>query len=95
MNAPSKNENVSETPEATPEAFVYRVPGPGGDGWMWIAHSVTGHAAHGRTPEGAAERLHAGLEALATVSGDTVESWRRSQPADRAYFVSRGELLQA
>ena len=86
---------LSRSEEEELEAFVYRVPGPGGEGWMWIAQSVTGHVAHGRTPEGAAERLHAGLEALATASGETLESWRGSQPTDRAYFVRRSELLQA
>ena len=86
---------LSRSEEEEPEAFVYRVPGPSGEGWMWIAHSLTGHVAHGRTPEGAVELLHAGLEALATASGETLESWRGSQPADCAYFVRRGELLQA
>ncbi len=61
------------------DGFVYRVAGPGGKGTMWIARSATGHVAHGRTPEGAAERLRSGMEALAAASGLSNRRWQRTQ----------------
>ena len=65
------------------EGFAYAVPGPGGEGEMWIARSVTGQIAHGRTPEGAVERLRACLEALALAEGLTPQKWRRAQRQTR------------
>jgi len=53
------------------EGFVYRVPGPGGDDFRWIARSVHGHVAQGKTPEGAARNLEAGMKALARAAAMT------------------------
>ena len=78
------------------EACVYRVPGPGDEGEMWIARTVTGQVAHGRTPEGAIERLRACVEALAAAEGTTVQRWCRThRNASAVRFVRRRELLQA
>lgn len=78
-----------------PAAFVYRVPGPGGEGQMWMAHSLAGHIAHGRTAAGAVERLKAGMEALAASEGLAFEDWFRRQETAHARFVGMRELLQA
>lgn len=77
------------------EGFVYPVLGPGGEGEMWLARSVTGRVAHGRTPEGAVERLRASMEALAAVEGKNLTEWRRSQAPGRSRFLRMSELLQA
>ncbi len=78
-----------------PAAFVYRVPGPGGEGRMWMAHSLAGHVAHGRTAAGAVERLKAGMEALAASEGLAFEDWFHRQETAHARFVGMRELLQA
>jgi hypothetical protein len=77
------------------EGFVYPVLGPGGEGEMWIARSVTGRVAHGRTPEGAIERLRASMAALAKVEGVSLEDWLRMQSPTRSRFLRTSELLQA
>ena len=76
------------------EGFVYPVLGPGGEGEMWIARSVTGRVAHGRTPEGAVERLRSSMEALAHVEGKSLRDWRESQGPARSRFLRMSELLQ-
>jgi hypothetical protein len=77
------------------DGFVYRVPGPGGQGYRWIARSIHGHVAHGRTPESAVERLGVGMNALARAAGVSFEEWRRSQRTDSSRFLRAGELVQA
>jgi hypothetical protein len=59
------------------DGFVYRVPGPAGSDSRWIARSVHGHVAYGRTPESAAENLAAGLTALAQAAGQPLPSPRQ------------------
>ena len=77
------------------EGFVYRVPAPGGDGEMWLARNVTGQIAHGRTREGAVERLKACVEALAAAKGMSPRQWRSAQKkTNHVHFLRRGELLQ-
>jgi hypothetical protein len=77
------------------EGFVYPVPGPGGEGESWLARSVTGRVAHGRTPEGAIERLRASMAALALVEGKSLKDWREAQTPNRSRFLRMSELLQA
>jgi hypothetical protein len=78
------------------EGFVYRVAGPGGEGEMWIARTVTGQVAHGRTRDGAVERLRACVEALALSAGKSPGSWRDAQRvSDSVQLLRRRELLQA
>ena len=77
------------------EGFVYRVPGPGGTGYRWIARSVHGHVAHGRTPEGAVRSLGTGLRALAQAAGQPFAQWYRTQTTNGARFLRAGELVQA
>ena len=77
------------------DGLVYRVLGPGGKGVMWIARSTTGHVAHGRTPEGAAVGLKAGLSALAEVAGESLGEWLQHQGSDSTRVLCSGELLQA
>ncbi len=77
------------------EGFVYRVPGPDGDDYRWIARSAQGHVAHGRTPEMAARNLEAGIEALASEAGQTVAEWLQAQSSDGTRFLRSGELVQA
>jgi len=78
-----------------PDGFLYRVPGPGGDGWMWIIHSTTGQAAHGRTPEGALDCLKGGMAALAHAAGQSPAEWLAEQRSDTTRVLRKGELLQA
>ena len=78
-----------------PDGFMYRVPGPGGDGWMWIVHSTTGHVSHGRTPESAVENLKGGLAALAQAAGQSPEEWLKTQRSTTTRVLRKGELLQA
>ena len=75
--------------------FVYRVPGPAGDDHRWIARSVHGHVAHGRTPEVAVRSLGAGLHELARAAGQPFTQWYQSQTTDGAQFLKAGELVQA
>ncbi len=77
------------------DGFVYRVPGPEGKEDRWIARSVHGHVAHGRSPESAARNLEAGLRALAEASGQTFAEWQFAQNTDGARFLQAGELVQA
>ena len=77
------------------EGFVYRVPGPGGNGHRWIARSVHGHVAHGRTPESAVRSLGAGLRGLAQAAGQPFMQWYQAQSTDGARFLRAGELVQA
>ena len=76
------------------DGFVYRVPGPDESGYRWIARSVHGHVAHGKTPKAAAENLRLGMAALAEASGKSLSEWRRSQAKD-CRFLRAGELVQA
>jgi hypothetical protein len=76
------------------EGFVYRVPGPDGVEHRWIARSVHGHVAHGKTPSDAARNLFLGMQALADAAGQPFPQWRRSQTRD-ARFLRAGELVQA
>ena len=77
------------------EAFVYRVPGPDGKEHRWIARSVHGQVAHGKTPESAVQNLNTGMEALAAATGVSLDEWKRSQTTDSSRFVRAGELVQA
>jgi len=86
--------NSHRTQEA-PEGIVYRVPGPGGDGHMWIARASSGQVAHGRTAESAIERLNAVIMALAVESGLSVAEWIDNEGSQGFRFVRKGELLQA
>lgn len=89
---------MASRPKATGtklQGFVYRVAGPDGDGFRWIARSVHGHVAHGRTPESAARSLEAGMRALARASGLSLSQWRLAQGTDGARFLKAGELVQA
>jgi len=78
-----------------PAGLVYRVPAPGGQGEMWLAESLNGHVAHGRTAAGAVERLKAGMEALAASEGLALSDWLSRQEAVHARVVGMRELLQA
>ena len=89
------SDDRSPLPADAPAAFVYRMPGPGVEGPMWIAHSLAGHVAHGRTAAGAVERLKAGMEALAASEGLAFEDWFHRQEAAHARVVGMRELLQA
>ena len=57
------------------EANVYRVLGPDGKEYRWIARSVHGGVAHGKTPWSAVETLYVAMEALAAAK-------RASSPSD-------------
>lgn len=85
----------SDTSREAPEGFVYRVPNPDGTDYRWIARSVHGQVAHGKTAESAAHNLEVGMEALARASGQTLEEWHRAQSSDGARFLRSGELVQA
>lgn len=74
--------------------FLYRIPGPGGNDRRWIARSVHGHVAHGKTPEAAARNLAAGLAALAKASGQTLTRWWSEQRSDSIRVLRAGELVQ-
>ena len=87
------HEDVSQLPADEPAAFVYRIPGPGGQGEMWLAESFNGHVAHGRTVAGAVERLRAGMEALAASYGLTLTDWLAKQEVVHARVVGMRELL--
>lgn len=89
------HENRAELPADEPAGFVYRVPGPGGQGEMWLAESFNGHVAHGRTPAGALEGLRAGMEALAASEGLALADWLARQEVAHARVVGMRELLQA
>ena len=78
-----------------PAGFLYRVPGPGDTGPMWIARDTTGQVAHGRTPEAAVERLASLILALAEEKGLTAGEWMARHRDDNARAVMRGELRQA
>jgi hypothetical protein len=82
-------------PADEPAAFVYRVPGPGGEGEMWLAQSLGGHVAHGRTPASAVAGLKSGLEALAASEGLPLADWLARQEVVHARVVGMSELLQA
>ena len=69
----------SDSKRESLEGFVYRVPGPDGSDYRWIARSVHGHVAHGTTAESAAESLEAGMAELARASGQTLAEWSRSR----------------
>jgi predicted RNase H-like HicB family nuclease len=77
------------------DGFLYRESAPGGDGWMWIIHSTTGHVSHGRTPELALDNLKGAIAALAESCGQSPEEWLRSQRSDTTRVLRRGEILQA
>ena len=93
--APRPERQATELPADEPAAFVYRIPGPGGQGEMWLAESLNGHIAHGRTVAGAIEGLKAGMEALATSEGLTFAEWFARQEVVHARVVGMRELLQA
>lgn len=78
-----------------PDGFLHRVPGPGGDGWMWIIRSTTGHVSHGRTPESALENLKGGMAALAQACDQSPAEWLEKQRSDTTRVLRKGELLQA
>lgn len=78
-----------------PDGFLFRVPGPAGDGWMWIIHSTTGQVCHGRTPESALENLKGGMIALARAAGQSPAEWLAEQRSDTTRVLRKGELLQA
>jgi len=90
-----RGEDLSKLPADEPAAFVYRIPGPGGQGEMWLAESFNGHVSHGRTVAGAVERLRAGMEALAASYGLTLTDWLAKQEVVHARVVGMRELLQA
>ena len=81
-------------PEAAVDGFVYRIPGPNGNDYRWLARSVHGQVAHGTTPEEAVESLLFSMQALAEASGRSFEEWQRSQKSDSC-FIRRGELVSA
>ncbi len=88
-------DDASKFPADEPAAFVFRVPGPGGVGEMWLAQSFNGHVAHGRTVAGAVERLKGGMEALAASEGLSFTEWLARQEVVHARVVGMRELLQA
>lgn len=91
MNARRSSPDLDEVPAG----LVYRVPGPSGSGYRWIARSVHGHVAHGRTPEGAVRSLGAGMKALAEAAGQPLDEWYGTQTTEGARFLKTGELVQA
>ena len=95
MKGRPNSDTNAELTEKKLEGFVYRVPGPEGEGDRWIARSVHGHVAHGRTPESAALGLDAGCSALAHASGQTFAQWQLAQNTDGARFLRAGELVLA
>jgi hypothetical protein len=76
------------------EGFVHRILGPDGHEWRWLARSIHGHAADGRTPEAAVENLRAGMEAMAGATGLPYAEWRRQQKADGSRFIRASELVR-
>jgi hypothetical protein len=78
-----------------PDGFLHRVPGPGGDGWMWIIHSTTGHVSHGRTPESALENLKGGMATLARACGQSAAEWLEKQRSEATRVLRKGESLRA
>lgn len=72
-----------------------RILGPDGKEWRWLARSIYGHVAHGRTPDAAVENLRAGMEALAAALGLSYAEWRRLQKPDGSRFVRASELVPA
>ena len=85
----------ADTADESLERVVYKVPGPHGTDTRWIARSVYGQVAHGRTAESAAESLEAGMDALARASGLTTAEWQQAQSRDCARFLKSGERVQA
>jgi hypothetical protein len=75
--------------------FVHRILGPDGNEWRWLAYSIYGHAAHGRTPDAAVENLRTGMEALAAALGLSYAEWHRLQKPDGSRFVRASELVPA
>jgi hypothetical protein len=88
MSAPAKDG------EGEIRGLVYRVPGPEDGQSIWIARSVTGQVAHGRTPEAAVERLRSGIQALMRATGDSPSHWREMHAQEHTRPVREGELLQ-
>ncbi len=86
---------TDECQSLQPDGFLYRQSAPGGDGWMWIIHSTTGHVSHGRTPDLALENLKGGMAALARSCGQSLEEWLQEQSSDTTRVLRKGELLQA
>ena len=75
------------------EGFVHRILGPDGKEWRWLARSIYGHVADGRTPDAAVANLRAGMEALAEALGLSYEEWRRLQKPDGSRFVRTSDLV--
>lgn len=75
------------------EGFVHRILGPDGKEWRWLARSIYGHVADGRTPDAAVGNLRAGMEALAAALGLSYAEWRRLQKPDGSRFVRTSELV--
>ena len=86
---------ATEWQSLKPDGFLYRVSGPGGDGWMWIIHSTTGQVCHGRTPESALANLKGGMAALAQACGQPPAEWLAAQRSETTRVLRNGELLQA
>lgn len=77
------------------EGFVHRILGPDGNEWRWMARSVYGYVAHGRTPDAAVANLRAGMEALADALGLSYAEWHRLQKTDGSRLVRASELVPA
>lgn len=77
------------------EGFVHRILGPDGNEWRWLARSVFGYVADGRTPDAAVENLRDGMEALAAAAGLPYPEWHRLQKTDGSRFVRASELVPA
>ncbi len=75
--------------------FVHRILGPDGNEWRWLARSIYGYVADGRTPDAAVENLRSGMEALAAATGLPYAEWHRLQKADGSRFVRASELVPA
>ena len=88
MNPQQSNSNA-------PEGFVYRVLGPDGSSYRWIARTVHGHVAHGKTEEAAIANLKDGLKALAETIGEPYAAWKDATPGDRCRVLTASELVQA
>ena len=77
------------------EGFVYRVLGPDGKSYRWIARTVRGQVAHGKTEEAAVQNLRDGLRALTEVKGKPYSEWKGTLPPDGSRFLRASELVQA